>query len=268
MTTRTPPQTSARPQAPAQPVPQAPSRKDRRMFSLRLLPLVIFMAALMLSVRVKDIWQGVLTIDFGGVTATQVEAKAPAPLQVSGGLVSAARAQAADQAAPTAAAAEPGGIDPAMPPGVPPPGEFGEPAFSPNELDVLQRLSERREGLDARSRELDMREGLLKAAEERIDRKISELKTLQDSIDSLLRKHDEQEEEKMRSLVRIYENMKPKEAARIFEELDMPILLDVVERMKEQRVAPILASMEPSKARALTAEMAMRRQLPVADVNG
>ncbi|WP_419902504.1 magnesium transporter MgtE N-terminal domain-containing protein [Kiloniella sp.] len=57
--------------------------------------------------------------------------------------------------------------------------------------------------------------------------------------------------------------MKPKDAARIFEELDMVVLLDVVERMKERKTAPILASMNPKRAKEITLELAQRRDLPL-----
>jgi flagellar motility protein MotE (MotC chaperone) len=57
--------------------------------------------------------------------------------------------------------------------------------------------------------------------------------------------------------------MKPKAAAGVFEELDMDILLEVVSRMKERKVAPILAMMTPTKAKELTFELAQRQQLPV-----
>ena len=56
--------------------------------------------------------------------------------------------------------------------------------------------------------------------------------------------------------------MKPKDAARIFEELDMAVLLDVIERMKERKTAPILAQMNPRRAKAITLELAQRRGLP------
>jgi flagellar motility protein MotE (MotC chaperone) len=56
--------------------------------------------------------------------------------------------------------------------------------------------------------------------------------------------------------------MKPKDAARIFEELEMDILLPVVERMKERKTAPILAKMNADKAKAITTELAQRRLLP------
>jgi flagellar motility protein MotE (MotC chaperone) len=55
--------------------------------------------------------------------------------------------------------------------------------------------------------------------------------------------------------------MKPKDAARIFEQLEMPILLDVIERMKERKAAPVIADMNPEKAKKLTIEMFKRRRL-------
>jgi hypothetical protein len=89
------------------------------------------------------------------------------------------------------------------------------------ELDVLQKLQERRESLDVRERDIVKREALLKAAEDQIDRRVAEMKTLQNTIEGLLRQYNDQEDNKMRSLVKIYENMKPKEAAKIFVQLDM-----------------------------------------------
>ena len=86
---------------------------------------------------------------------------------------------------------------------------------------------------------------------------------LQSQVSDLIKGYDAQENAKFQSLVKIYENMKPKEAAKIFEQLDMPILLDVVERMKEQKVSPILAEMDPSKAKTVTTEMAQQRQMPI-----
>ncbi len=131
------------------------------------------------------------------------------------------------------------------------------------EIELLQALSQRREELEQRAREIDEREVLLKAAEQRIDQKITELERLQASIEDLLVKHDEQDEAQMQSLVKIYESMKPKDAARIFEELDMEVLLEVVERMKERKTAPILAQMNPERAKAVTLELAQRRDLPI-----
>ncbi|WP_120496241.1 MotE family protein [Kiloniella sp. EL199] len=136
-------------------------------------------------------------------------------------------------------------------------------SMTDEEIELLQSLSARREQLETRERDVEQRETLLLAAERRIDEKIAELGKLQNTIEGLIVKHDEQSEKQMLSLVKIYESMKPKDAARIFEELDMIVLLDVVERMKERKTAPILASMNPKRAKAITLELAQRRELPL-----
>lgn len=72
--------------------------------------------------------------------------------------------------------------------------------------------------------------------------------------------HDAAEEAKLVSLVKIYETMKPKAAAEIFNRLEMPILISVVERMRESKSADVLARMDPAKARQVTAELARRAE--------
>ena len=69
----------------------------------------------------------------------------------------------------------------------------------------------------------------------------------------------EREEANWTNLVRIYENMRPRDAARIFDELEMPVLIEVVARMKQRAVAPILAGMQPDRAQKVTAELAARQ---------
>ncbi|MGE5478060.1 MAG: MotE family protein [Bacteroidales bacterium] len=234
------------------------AEKPQRTPFVRILPLLIIGAGIMLSVRVNDIRKGFLD---GGASlrvanelqAQQPEPKAPPP--------PAPPAQTAPARAANASAPAPATAATAPPP--PPPGGTSDPgALSQTEMDVLQKLTERRNGLDSREKDIERREAMLKAAEDQIERKISEMRSLQNTIEALLRQYNDQEDNKMRSLVKIYENMKPKEAAKIFEQLDMPIMLEVVERMKEQKVAPILAEMDPAKARTITSELAQRRQIP------
>ncbi|MGE5547233.1 MAG: MotE family protein [Solirubrobacterales bacterium] len=225
---------------------------------LRILPALILVAVLMLSVRVNDIRKGILeagTVNLGGELQAQqpksrLAAPQPSPQQL-------AQAPGEQQAQGDKGKDAP----PAPTPVAAPVAEQSN--LTQTEMDVLQKLSDRRALLDAREKDIERREALQKAAESQIERKISEMKTLQSTIEGLLRQYNDQEDNKMRSLVKIYENMKPKEAAKIFEQLDMPIMLDVVERMKEQKVAPILAEMDPSKARAVTSELAQRRQIPI-----
>ncbi len=139
----------------------------------------------------------------------------------------------------------------------------GEPQlFTRAEVDMLQNLQTRREQLDARANEIKLQEDLLKVTEKRIEEKILELKKIEATIQELLKKHDEQEERKIRRLVKMYETMKPKDAARIFEKLDMNILIPVVERMSERRMAPIMAAMQSDAAKKLTTTLSTRKKLP------
>ena len=59
--------------------------------------------------------------------------------------------------------------------------------------------------------------------------------------------------------MKLYESMKPRDAATIFNDLDMKVLLGVVDRMKDAKAAPVLAAMQPDKARELTTKLAALR---------
>ncbi len=134
--------------------------------------------------------------------------------------------------------------------------------MSRSELDLLQDLANRRLQLDEREEQIDMREKLLKATEQRIDGKIVRLESLVTQIGDLVRAHEEQENAQLRSIVKVYENMKPKKAAKIFERLDMDIQIEVATRMKEVKMAPIMAAMSQEGARKLTVALAIRAKLP------
>jgi flagellar motility protein MotE (MotC chaperone) len=137
-----------------------------------------------------------------------------------------------------------------------------EVPFTRTELDLLQKLSVRRDALDMRERELDMREGLLKAAEQTLQARTAELIALRAKIEAATTNFQKGEDEKLDSLVKIYEAMRPKEAARIFDELEMSVLVDVLKRMKEMKSSQILASMDPARVRTITTRLAERQTLP------
>jgi flagellar motility protein MotE (MotC chaperone) len=122
---------------------------------------------------------------------------------------------------------------------------------------VEQRLGERRANLDAREQELDMRLALVEAAEKRINDRTAVLQQLEARINSLVDQNKEAEEGQFKSIVSLYETMKPKEAALIFDELDMNTLLRVSRAMNPRKLAPIMAKMSPVKAKDLTASMAI-----------
>ncbi|HEX2215463.1 MAG TPA: flagellar protein FlbB [Xanthobacteraceae bacterium] len=132
------------------------------------------------------------------------------------------------------------------------------PRLSPGERAVLERLQERRRELESRDRELDIREGLLKAAEKRLEARVNELKQLETQVSASLQKKEEGEAERFKGLITMYENMKAKEAARIFDRLDLRVLIDVAAQINPRRMSDILAQMSPEAAERLTVELAAR----------
>ena len=62
----------------------------------------------------------------------------------------------------------------------------------------------------------------------------------------------------MGKLVSMYANMKPKDAARIFNKLHSSVLIDVAEQMNARKMSPILASMDNGAAERLTLALAAR----------
>jgi flagellar motility protein MotE (MotC chaperone) len=225
---------------------------------VRVLPLTLAAVIVMLFVKVGDVWHGFAALTESiQVTTAQAQAQAPA---------------AADAAAtkPDAAAAGAGG--PGAKPGeaqlastapLPTAKLPSDPTrFTQSDIDLLQALRERSLKLDERERELDQRNAVLKAAEKRLEEKVADLDAVKLELQQMLARNNEQEDGRLRSLVKIYESMKPKEAAAIFDKLEINVLLGVVERMKENKVAPILASMQPDRARQVTDMLADKSQRP------
>lgn len=134
--------------------------------------------------------------------------------------------------------------------------------YTQEEIELLQALSERRDALNARQAELEQKEALIMAAQKNVERKIDELNQLKAEIEKLLAKQQVVQEERLQSLVKVYENMKSADAARIFNSMDLEILLVVIGRMNERKMAPILAEMDPERARVITIRLAEQRQLP------
>jgi flagellar motility protein MotE (MotC chaperone) len=140
--------------------------------------------------------------------------------------------------------------------------EFPVVTFSETEIEVLQSLSARRKALEEREKRISQKEALLKVAEQEVDRKISELASLRAELEKLLDQQETLQEDRLRRMVKIYESMKPKEAAAIFNTLDMDVLLSVLGRMSERKSAPIFASMNPQRAQEVTIRLVEQKKLP------
>jgi flagellar motility protein MotE (MotC chaperone) len=211
----------------------------------RLLPLTIAAMAALLGMKSVALVRAAVPAQAPAASA----AAAPAP-----------DGPAAKPAAPPPAAAQ--GNVPAQP-GLPTclPAATGpeQVQLSDSERGLLLDLRSRRAELDKAADALTTREAALNAAEKRIASRVDELNGLQQRLEALEAARKEHEEANWRGLVKLYENMRPHDAATIFNDLDLAVLLQVLDRMNERKAAPILAAMQPDRARQVTAELARLR---------
>lgn len=131
-----------------------------------------------------------------------------------------------------------------------------QPTKSPAELEILKSLSERRSSLEQREEDINLRLKLLEAAESRLQKRMEEIQTLQSSLAKTDPEAAAKPAEQVKGLATMYENMKPKAAAAVFDELDLSILIDLSRAMNPRKMAAVLAVMDPEKAGALTAALA------------
>ncbi len=197
----------------------------------RLLPVTIVAMAALLGVK------SVALVRAAAPSASGAPASAPMSAPMSA-RVSASASASTSAAAPSAS--------------TPPPARMPSPA----EQRLLEDLARRSAALDARAAALDLKETVLKAAEKRVAGEVAELAALQKKLAAEDEARQAGSEANWDGLVKLYENMRPQDAATIFDGLDMHVLLEVVRRMNERKAAPILAAMDPAKARALTAQLA------------
>lgn len=213
----------------------------------RLMPFTIAALAAVLALK---------TLDFARYAASSFDGAS------SGGVVAMAHAAVPDKPLPATPVPMPQSAAPSLAPGqdanAPPPVGDGERA-------ILLDLRQRRQELDTRDAALAVRESILAATEQKLVARVEELGVLQKKLQDLEAARQQREESGWQGLVKLYEAMKPRDAAVIFNDLQMPVLLPLVDRMKEAKAAPVLAAMNPDKARDVTsslAQMRTRRESP------
>jgi flagellar motility protein MotE (MotC chaperone) len=129
---------------------------------------------------------------------------------------------------------------------------------SASERAILERLQARRQELEARAREIDIRESLLKAAEKRIESRVEEMKAVESRISTTSGQKAEAESARFKGIITMYEAMKPKDAARVFDRLEMPVLIEIASQIAPRKMSDILGLMQSEAAERLTVELARR----------
>jgi flagellar motility protein MotE (MotC chaperone) len=208
-----------------------------RIPSPRLLPPTIAAMAALLVLKCGTLVQAVVTHGY------------PPP---DTGMVAAANAASSEEGKEHAKAPEP-----VKAPAAPIPD--GPPPVSDSEKALLQELRQRRQDLDKRAAAVATGESVLAATEQKLTARLTELQTLQKNLEGLDSAQKQREEAGWQGLVKLYESMKPKDAATIFNDMSMPVLVQLMDRMKDSKAALVMAAMNPDKARDVTSELATMR---------
>lgn len=210
--------------------------QNKPKYNVRILPILIFMAALSLSVKINNVFDRFLNKETPKISISQNRALAQEKNHQETQQLSQILARSDNTAA------------------VPTPAAPGS-SFTQSEIAILQELAERREALDIRSQEIDRKAIQLKVAEDEIDKKLKQLQAYETKLQKLINEYNAKEKAQLDSLVKMYSTMKPKDAARIFNTFDLDILVAILKEMKPSVSSAILAQMNALKAKAVTTEL-------------
>lgn len=125
-------------------------------------------------------------------------------------------------------------------------------SYTSEEANHFSKLSERKKQLDLRETELNALEEELHKQREEVESRIVQLDKIRSEIGVVLKERVDVDEERVTKLVDFYSNMKPKQAAEIFNDLNENLAVEVLGRMKKKNAAEIMNLLEPKKAQVLS----------------
>lgn len=128
--------------------------------------------------------------------------------------------------------------------------------------EMLQIIAAERKFLEEQKASLARREAEVALASEKLQLEQARLDELKTALDGLLAKVEAAQTDDVRRLVALYSNMKPKDAAAIMDDLDIEVSVMVLGTMSERTAAPILAGLNPVRARAISRILLERSKLP------
>jgi flagellar motility protein MotE (MotC chaperone) len=129
-------------------------------------------------------------------------------------------------------------------------------AKTPDESDFLFKLSERKKELDLREEELNKKSAEIAKQKQEIESKLSQLEDYRTKISLLLKERISSDSSKVDTLVQVYSNMKPIQAAQVFEKMDEDLVIEILSRMKKKNAADILNLIKTEKAQVFAEKYA------------
>ena len=233
------------------------ARRPARPYRLRLIDAVALAAASLLLLKLTAIFSdapaepGAPLPEFARVIAKARTGYEPPDPATTGSVSSKDKAEAAP--APDAKLTEPKPSELK-----PSDSSAGSEPLSPSERAILEKLASRRDSLKQRADQLDLREQLLDSAEKKLEAGVAGLRDAEGKADLNGNKRAEAERAGLKGIVTMYETMKPKDAARVFDRLGLEVLVPIVLGMNPRKMADILALMGSEPAEKLTVALADR----------
>jgi flagellar motility protein MotE (MotC chaperone) len=114
--------------------------------------------------------------------------------------------------------------------------------------DYLFKLAERKKELDLREEEINKKSLEVNKQKLEIEAKLKELEASREKIASMLKERISSDSQKVDNLVQVYSNMKPNQAAKVFETMDEDLVIEILGRMKKKSAADILNLVKVEKA--------------------
>lgn len=128
--------------------------------------------------------------------------------------------------------------------------------------EVLAEIANERKLLKQQQDAIVEREAKLQIGLDRLALEAGQLENLKSALEELTERVEAAQNEDVARLVNLYRNMKPKSAAEILNELDIEASVIVLGTMAERDAAPILANLDPNRARAISKIILERSKLP------
>lgn len=119
-----------------------------------------------------------------------------------------------------------------------------------DDSDYIYKLSERKKVLDQREETLNKKAAEIEAQKVVVEKKLAELEEYRNKISTMLQERIKADDSKVETLVQVYTNMKPGQAAKIFETMDEDLVIEILTRMKKKSAAEILNLIKTEKAQA------------------
>ncbi len=141
------------------------------------------------------------------------------------------------------------------------------PPTTPSSASIppLQPMTETLTHIEQREAELKRKEELLRQKEEylskmeqEVEKKLKDLLSIQKEIQAYRNEKEQSQNTKIRSLAKIYGTMKPKEAAKLLDNLEEHLVVSVISTMSADEAANILGNMDVKKAAKISESLSNR----------